>query len=95
VQASDDDELRWRGELASSRSQLAALLASDCRVAAFLRFARTPWLAPIDEALVLGDLRYDNEASLGFAEIDLRSNPATCPRYVPSWTPPRRESLQR
>ena len=94
VQTPDDQEMKWSGELVSSRSQLSALFASDCRVAAFLRFARAPWLAPVDGKLILGDLRYDNEVSLGFAEIDLRANPASCPRRVPLWAPPREPLLR-
>jgi inner membrane protein len=95
VRAPDDQELKWSGELASSRSGLSALFAADCRVAAFLRFARAPWLGAVDGKLVLGDLRYDNETSLGFAEIDLRANLASCPRHVPSWAPPRLDVLSR
>jgi inner membrane protein len=93
VQTRDDQELRWWGELVSSGSQLSGLFASDCRVAAFLRFARAPWLAFVDGHLVLGDLRYDNEANLGFAEIDLSANLVSCPKWVPQWTPPRRDLL--
>jgi inner membrane protein len=95
VQRPDNQEIRWSGELVSSRSQLSALFASDCRVAAFLRFARAPWLASVEGKLVLGDLRFDNEVSLGFAEIDLRANPASCPRHVPLWAPPREHFLFR
>jgi inner membrane protein len=95
VQRPDNQEIRWSGELVSSRSQLSALFAADCRVAAFLRFARAPWLASVDGKLVLGDLRYDNEVSLGFAEIDLRANPTPCPRHVPLWAPPREHLLSR
>jgi hypothetical protein len=87
--------MKWSGELVSSRSQLSGLFASDCRVAAFLRFARAPWLASVEGKLVLGDLRFDNEVSLGFAEIDLRANPASCPRHVPLWAPPREHFLFR
>jgi inner membrane protein len=93
VQTPDDQEIRWLGELISSRSQLSALFAADCRVAAFLRFSRAPWLAFVNGELVLGDLRFDNEANLGFAEIDLGANLASCPKHVPPWTPPRRDLL--
>jgi hypothetical protein len=40
---------------------------------------------------VFGDLRYDRERELGFAEIETQSG--GCPEFVPGWTPPRADLL--
>jgi inner membrane protein len=47
-----------------------------------------PWLAEVDKEWVLGDLRYDREAELGFSEIEITAQPS-CPSFVPQWVPPR------
>jgi hypothetical protein len=59
-----------------------------------MRFIRVPWMASIGNATVLGDLRYDREQALGFAEIELYDPPVACPRWVPPWRPPRADLLQ-
>jgi inner membrane protein len=58
-----------------------------------MRFIRVPWLAMLGQATVLGDLRYDREAALGFAEVELHSPPTHCPGWVPPWVPPRADLL--
>jgi inner membrane protein len=86
-------ELDWRGELRLGRAELVQLGARHCGVAAFLRFARVPYFTHRDGALVVGDLRYDREPDLGFAELELEDEPASCPRRVPPWIPPRADLL--
>jgi hypothetical protein len=44
--------------------------------------------------LVLGDLRYDREEELGFAEIAITDHP-TCPSFVPKWVEPRHDLLEQ
>jgi inner membrane protein len=83
----------WRGELRMRRAELAALALRHCEVAAFLRFARVPFILRRERALVVGDLRYDREPQLGFAELELDEPPHACPRAVPPWLPPRGELL--
>jgi inner membrane protein len=90
----DTPFLRWRGEIVGSRDRLRALAAESCEVAALMRFARAPWFQESGERRVIGDLRYDREPELGFAELDLAA-PTRCPSYVPPWTPPRTDLLQR
>ena len=63
-----------------------------CEVAALLRFARAPWFQD-GEPRTAGDLRYDHEPELGFAELAL-AQPPRCPAYVPPWTPPRADLLR-
>ncbi|MGH8174885.1 MAG: metal-dependent hydrolase [Steroidobacter sp.] len=95
VNAIDDAELQWYGEVVSSRSRLAEAAAADCRASAFMQFARAPWLATIEDALVIGDLRYDREVPLGFAEVELSETPGRCPAHVPPWTAPRIDLLRQ
>jgi inner membrane protein len=87
-------DIVWHGEIVGSRDRLRTLAATSCEVAAFLRFARAPWVTESDERRVIGDLRFDREPELGFAELDLARR-APCPRYVPPWIPPRSDLLQR
>jgi hypothetical protein len=93
VQAVDTASLHWYGEIATDLAQLRSRVATDCEAAAAMRFIRVPWLATVGQATVLGDLRYDREKALGFAELELRDQPAACPRQVPDWRPPRTDLL--
>jgi inner membrane protein len=94
VAAPDTPFLRWHGEIVASRERLRALAATSCEVAALLRFARAPWFRESGERRLIGDLRYDREPELGFAELDLNAS-SRCPGYVPPWTPPRMDLLRR
>ena len=89
VQGNNTAELHWYGEIATGLDQLEHRMSTDCEAAAAMRFIRVPWLATVGQATVLGDLRYDREASLGFAEVELHSPPVRCPGWVPPWLPPR------
>lgn len=94
----DGDGVRMTAELevplASFRSH-----AARCDVAAYLRWARAPFVAnDASEAgkggggLVAGDLRYDRSPARDFDEVGLPREPpppSGCPRFVPGWTPPR------
>jgi hypothetical protein len=65
-------------------------LAARCDTAAALRFLRMPFFDqdPGSGEMVVGDLRYDREAVLGFAELEVsRDPPSACPRFIPPWTP--------
>jgi inner membrane protein len=94
VGVADDAELKWYGQTTFGRAHLARLAAEDCRVAAFLQFSRAPWLAATPVGAVLGDLRYDREPELGFAEIALDQGKDACPVHLPPWSPPRADLLR-
>jgi inner membrane protein len=83
----------WRGEFAAPARDLVKLARSSCQAHAFLRFARVPFwrtLSSRSSRMIVGDLRYDRDEALDFAEIEL--DPARpCPRFVPPWLPPRRD----
>ena len=90
----DEPGLRWYGEIVGSRDALRTLDAASCRAAAFLGFARAPWSSERGGEQLIGDLRYDREPELGFAELDVGRG-SRCPRYRPPWVPPRSDLLQR
>jgi inner membrane protein len=94
VNAADSAELQWYGEIATGLDRLRQRVATDCEAAAAMRFIRVPWLATNGEDTVLGDLRYDREKELGFAEIALQEPPGPCPRLVPNWRAPRADLLR-
>jgi inner membrane protein len=94
VHAEDTAELHWYGQIATDLEQLRTRVRTDCEAAAAMRFIRVPWLATVGHATVLGDLRYDRERQLGFAEIAVRDPPGACPRHVPPWQPPRTDLLR-
>lgn len=93
VKATDSRELEWYGEILTSRAQLTSVIAANCVAAAAMRFVRAPWLAQVGGSLVLGDLRYDREKALGFAEMELDDPPGACPSLIPPWLPPRADLL--
>jgi inner membrane protein len=95
VPAPDTAQLHWYGEIATGLDALKSRVAMDCEAAAAMRFIRVPWLAAVGPDLVLGDLRYDREKSLGFAELALHDPPGRCPHPVPDWQPPRADLLRR
>ena len=94
VPVADNAELHWYGQIATQLDRLKSRVVTDCEAAAAMRFIRVPWLAAVGTVTVLGDLRYDREKSLGFAEVPLHDPPGPCPRLVPDWRPPRAELLQ-
>jgi inner membrane protein len=92
VPTDSSEQIKWYGQISTPVDRLATLAASNCEAAAALRFIRMPWLADVKGELVLGDLRYDREEELGFAEIVIHARPS-CPRFVPNWAEPRYELL--
>lgn len=88
VDAPSTSAIEWHGEIRSPIDALVSVWEKNCRVDAFMRFARAPWLARVDGSLVIGDLRYDREAALGFAELEIESDAEPCPAWMPPWAPP-------
>lgn len=82
--------VRFIAEWSRPLAELRELNRTHCQAAAFFRFARTPyWHRVGQDTLRVGDLRYDREPELGFAELDLPLKPGRCPESVPPWEPPR------
>ncbi len=81
-------------------AQLGPLAESRCEVAALLQFARVPYVTdPLpDGSRVAGDLRYDRNPELDFADVLVAPKPlpaADCPPNLPPWIPPRTDLLPR
>jgi len=88
------EQVKWYGQISTPVARLVRLAEENCEAAAAFRFIRMPWLANVKDGLVLGDLRYDREPELGFAELVIGDRP-NCPRFVPNWIEPRRDLLGR
>lgn len=93
IDGEDSAQMHWRGEIRMPRDQLKLLAGEYCAAAAFLQFARVPWALRKEDAWIVGDLRYDREPELGFAEIELKDGTQTCPSSVP-WIAPRADLLR-
>jgi hypothetical protein len=93
VAASDSQAIAWYSEFRAPVSELRQLAERSCNAAAFLRFARAPFWLSEPSVLTVGDLRFDNQRARGFAEMDVPRPEPACPRFVPPWTPPRRDVL--
>ncbi len=71
-----DRAVAWGDRFEAPIGELAALADELCRVDAFLRFARAPFWIDDGTRVLVGDLRYDMEPGLGFAEVEtLRASP--------------------
>ena len=91
--SASNEQLQWHGQVSTPIDQLQSVAKTNCEAAAALRFIRVPWLAMVKGELVLGDLRYDLEPELGFAEIVVNDKPR-CPPFVPRWREPRHDLLR-
>ncbi len=88
--AKDNSAFVWLQQFQAPVSELAGLAQRQCRIAAFLRYARAPFWTTSGQRTRVGDLRYDRSPSAGFAE--LTSTPSSeCPDRVPPWRAPRQE----
>ena len=83
----------WIGELSLPAALPATLAQEYCAVGALMQFARVPWAAAQGDGWVVGDLRYDREPELGFAEVEVGPATDECPRRRPPWVPPREDLL--
>jgi inner membrane protein len=84
-------QLAWQLEDRQPLATLRALAASDCRVNAWMRFARAPSLADG----VATDVRWGEPGSRNFSTLDYgRDKGKACPRPVPGWGYPRADLLQ-
>jgi inner membrane protein len=88
------DEMAWIGELSIPATLPATLAQEYCAVDALLQFARVPWAVQQSDGWVVGDLRYDGEPELGFAEVEVGPSTDECPPVRPPWVPPREDLLE-
>jgi len=86
--------VHWGTMWSAPVADLARLMRDNCEVAAAMQFIRAPaWRAMPNGDVELGDIRFGN-MSTGFAAFTASARPATCPRWVPGWTPPRADLLR-
>jgi inner membrane protein len=86
------EQVKWYGQIGTPIARLVDVARNNCEAAAAFRFIRMPWLADVKDGLVLGDLRYDREPELGFAEFAITDTP-DCPAFEPNWLEPRQDLL--
>lgn len=91
--APDTAEFEWLDEVTMSRSEARTLLLQNCEARALAGFVRALWFRADGGGWLVGDLRYDREPELGFAEMPVAAAPEQCPRFVPPWEPPRADLL--
>jgi len=86
----DASGLAWGWEERGSAARLQALRAADCRIDAWLRFARMPSLA----GGYATDVRYGPNGSHNFSTLPYAQQAGTaCPSPVPAWGYPRADLL--
>jgi inner membrane protein len=88
VSAPSSAAVRWGREFSMPEDRLAGLAASDCEARELLQFARAPFATRVGGVWVMGDLRFDREEGLGFAEVELRGRGRCRFEGVP-WVAPR------
>jgi len=91
VLASEDGRVRFEQVFEGPIESLRALRRRRCDADAALRFLRAPFWTERDGVSVLGDLRYDREPELGFAELALNGR---CGAALPPWVPPLADLLR-
>ena len=82
--------LAFELEFTGSLPELRALRARACEVDGALRFIRAAYWDTSATPPVIGDLRYDAEPDLGFAEL---TAPNDCRAPFPPWIPPLADLL--
>lgn len=93
IDASDSAAFEWMNEATMSRAEAAMLLRDNCEARALGGFVRALWFRESSRGWLIGDLRYDREPGLGFAEMEVSAEPQACPRFVPPWELPRADLL--
>jgi inner membrane protein len=84
-------QIAWQAEDRQPLAALRAVAASDCRVNAWMRFARAPSLADG----VATDLRWGEPGSRNFSTLAYGQDAGkACPQSVPKWGYPRADLLQ-
>jgi inner membrane protein len=84
-------QIAWQAEDRQPLAALRALAAGDCRVNAWMRFARAPSLADG----VATDVRWGEPGSRNFSTMTYGQDAGkACPQFVPKWGYPRADLLQ-
>jgi hypothetical protein len=90
-----DRSLHWESEVRLSLAKFKDLAKNHCEFDAFLKFSRTPfWVDTGVNEKTIGDLRFDWDSGVSFAEMSVKNEPEKCPEFVPDWHPPRSDWLK-
>jgi inner membrane protein len=92
VPSQSSARVQWQGEFSMDQSILASVVG-NCEASRFMQFARVPFAVEREQRQVLGDLRFDREPGLSFAEIELSSPPPQRCRFRVPWIAPRMSVL--
>lgn len=80
-----DGALEWNGQFSAPVGELAALATTHCRVDAATRFLRVPYWMIEGDTVTVGDLRFDMEPGLGFAELTSTPEDTRGCGSLPEW----------
>jgi inner membrane protein len=83
--------MHWAGLFAMNAAELARLANSTCDTRRIASFLRAPFAAETAVGWVLGDLRFDRESGVGFAEMLVDPRPRVRCDRAPAWIAPRRD----
>lgn len=80
----------WGATWQAPVAELSELAATQCEVAAWLRFARAPfWVAVGADSVAVDDLRYDRDRGVSVSRFTFARDQVRCSAYVPAWRRPR------
>jgi inner membrane protein len=88
IEASSDAQVVYQGEARVRVSRLARLADQSCEARAMLQFTRAPFVVDRGDRVVLGDLRFDRDEDLDFAELELDPSAPRCPAFGAPWLAP-------
>jgi inner membrane protein len=92
VRIGDSPAIAWGWSWTAPRSDLAALMAAQCQIAAWSRFVRAPfWVDAGPDSVLVGDLRYDRDRGMRVSRFTFPRRAENCPASVPPWTRPRND----
>ncbi len=92
VPAPSGPGLQWRQQFSMPATRIALLARTQCRVRAFMQFARVPMAGGEAPQWWLTDLRFG--AGRGFGSLQLTQPPQPCDFPSVPWLPPRPELLK-
>lgn len=78
------DQERIFGTFTAPISELESLW-QNCRIRAFFRFLRNPFWLRQEGGWLVGDLRYDRDAGVGFVEEFFPDADSSCVNWEPPW----------
>lgn len=82
-------ELAWQPPDTQSVSRLRRLATDNCRVGAWLRFGRAPYIRDGR----IGDYRFGGAGTGNFSSMAIEDSAAGCPTRVPPWKKPRQDLI--